>query len=85
VIEFAGGQGGRGGVKEWTMKLQDLTVGMKVAHPQYGEGVVEKISNVDAAIRFDNVLRTIDPQLAEVAPAEATARVEGLTVHGCSH
>lgn len=62
------------------MKLQDLTVGMKVVHPQYGAGVVEKISNVDAAIRFDNVLRTIDPQLAEVAPAEATARVEGLTV-----
>jgi hypothetical protein len=62
------------------MKLQDLIVGMKVVHPQYGEGVVEKISNVDAAIRFDNVLRTVDPQLAEVAPAEATARVEGSAV-----
>ena len=62
------------------MKIQDLTVGMKVLHPQYGTGVVEKISNVDAAIRFDNVLRTVDPQLAEVAPAEPTAKVEGLTV-----
>jgi hypothetical protein len=62
------------------MKLQDLIVGMKVVHPQYGAGVVEKISNVDAAIRFDNVLRTVDPQLAEVAPAEATARMEGLAV-----
>lgn len=62
------------------MKLQDLSVGMKVIHPQYGAGVVEKISNVDAAIRFDNILRTIDPQLAEIAPAEATVRVEGLTV-----
>ncbi len=62
------------------MKLQDLTVGMKVVHPQYGAGVVEKISNVDAAIRFDNVLRTVDPQLAEMAPAEAIVRVEGLTV-----
>ena len=49
-------------------------------HPQYGAGVVETISNVDAAIRFDNILRTIDPQLAEVAPAEATVRVEGLTI-----
>jgi hypothetical protein len=62
------------------MKLQDLSVGMKVIHPQYGAGVVEKISNVDAAIRFDNVLRTIDPELAEIAPAEATMTVEGLTV-----
>jgi hypothetical protein len=44
------------------MKLQDLTVGMKVAHPQYGTGVVKKISNLDAAIRLDNILRTIDPQ-----------------------
>jgi hypothetical protein len=51
-----------------------------VLHPQYGTGVVETISNVDAAIRFDNILRTIDPQLAEVAPAEPTVRVEGLTV-----
>ena len=62
------------------MKLQDLIVGMKVVHPQYGAGVVEKITNVDASIRFDNVLRTVDPELAEVAPAEATARVDGLTV-----
>jgi len=62
------------------MKLQDLTVGMKVIHPQYGAGIVETISNVDAAIRFGNVLRTVDPQLADVAPAEATVRVDGLTV-----
>lgn len=62
------------------MKLQDLTVGMKVVHPQYGAGVVESVSNVDAAIRFDNILRTVDPQLAEVAPAEATVKVEGLTI-----
>jgi hypothetical protein len=62
------------------MKLQDLTVGMKVVHPQYGAGVVEKISNVDASVRFDNILRTVDPDLAEMAPAEATVHVEGLTV-----
>jgi hypothetical protein len=62
------------------MKLQDLMVGMKVIHPQYGAGVVEKISNVDASVRFDNILRTVDPALAELAPAEAIVRVEGLTV-----
>jgi len=62
------------------MKITDLTVGMKVRHPQYGEGVVQKISNVDASILFGNTLRTVDPQLAEVAPAEAVVNVEGLTV-----
>ena len=62
------------------MKLQDLSVGMKVIHPQYGDGLVENISNVDASIRFGHVLRTVDPQLAEVAPAEAVASVEGLHV-----
>ena len=74
----------------WTMKLQDLSVGMKVVHPQYGAGVVEKITNVDAAIRFDNVLRTIDPQLAEVRARRgdrASGRVDCSleTIHGRSH
>jgi len=59
------------------MKLQDLIVGMKVLHPQYGAGVVDKITNVDASIRFDNMLRTVDPQLAEIAPAEAVAAIQG--------
>ena len=62
------------------MKLQDLIVGMKVLHPQYGAGVVDKITNVDASIRFDNMLRTVDPQLAEIAPAEAVAAIQGLNV-----
>src|SRR5689334_2969517 len=60
------------------MKIQDMTVGMKVRHPQYGEGVVEKISNVDVSILFGNIYRTVDPELAEVAPAEATVKLEGL-------
>ena len=34
------------------MKVKDLTVGMKVKHPQYGEGVVQKVSNVDATLLF---------------------------------
>lgn len=57
-----------------------MVVGMKVRHPNYGDGVVESISNVDAAIRFGNVLRTVDPALADVVPAEATVKVEGLSM-----
>ncbi len=62
------------------MKIKDLTVGMKVRHPQYGEGVVQKISNVDASVLFGNVLRTVDPELAELAHAEEVVGVEGLTM-----
>src|SRR5688572_7208776 len=62
------------------MRIQDLTVGMKVRHPQYGEGVVEKISNVDVSILFGNIFRTVDPELAEVVAAEATVKVEGLNM-----
>jgi hypothetical protein len=62
------------------MKIKDLAVGMKVRHPQYGEGVVQRISNVDATILFGNIVRTVDPELAEVAPAEAVVHVEGLTM-----
>jgi len=53
---------------------------MKVRHPQYGEGVVEKISTVDVSILFGNIHRTVDPELAEVVPAEAVVNVEGLTM-----
>jgi hypothetical protein len=52
------------------MRIQDLAVGMKVTHPQYGEGIVERVSNVDVTILFGNIVRTVDPDLAEVAPAE---------------
>lgn len=62
------------------MKLQELAVGMKVKHPHYGDGVVETISNVDAAIRFGSVLRTVDPLLAEVEAAEEAASAQGLRV-----
>jgi hypothetical protein len=62
------------------MKVKDLTVGMKVRHPQYGEGIVQKVSNVDATLLFGNVLRTVDPELADLAPAEAVVSVEGLTM-----
>ncbi len=57
------------------MKIQELSVGMKVRHPQYGDGIVQRISNVDVSILFGNTIRTVDPELAEVAPAEALVKV----------
>jgi hypothetical protein len=57
------------------MNAPILTVGMKITHPHHGEGVVEKISGGSADIRFGNVLRTIDPRLADIAVPEPTVKM----------
>ena len=48
---------------------------MKITHPHHGEGIVEKISEGSADIRFGNSLRTIDPRLAEITVPEATVKI----------
>ena len=60
------------------MKIESLHVGMKVRHPEYGIGKVEVVHAQTADIRFDTGLRTLEPQLSELAPAEPTAAVSGL-------
>jgi hypothetical protein len=62
------------------MSTPILTVGMKVTHPHHGEGVVEKISGDSADIRFGNVLRTIDPRLADIAVPEPTVKIGNVEV-----
>src|SRR2546430_9092143 len=57
------------------MHMPILTPGMKIVHPHHGEGIVEKVSVGSADIRFGNVLRTIDPQLAEIKVPEATVKI----------
>jgi hypothetical protein len=60
------------------MKIQNLTVGMSVRHPQYGIGVVRTISEQTAEVRFSDTLRTVDPELSGIAPAEPGMSVSGL-------
>jgi hypothetical protein len=62
------------------MKIQHLTVGLRVRHPQYGVGAVKAVSEHLAEIRFDDALRSIDPELGEVTPAEPSMAVSGLEV-----
>ena len=61
------------------MKMQELTVGLTIRHPQYGIGTVRSISEHAAEIRFDDSTRTIDPELSGIAPAEAGMTVSGLS------
>jgi hypothetical protein len=57
-----------------------LTPGMKIFHPNHGEGIVEKVSTGSAEIRFGNELRTIDPRLADIKVPEPTVRVGDVEV-----
>jgi hypothetical protein len=57
------------------MNTPILTVGMKITHPHHGEGIVEKVSIGSADIRFGNILRTIDPRLAEISVPEPTVKI----------
>lgn len=57
------------------MNTPILTVGMKITHPNHGEGIVEKVSGNSADIRFGNILRTIDPRLADISVPEPTVKI----------
>src|SRR6185437_2781778 len=57
------------------MSAPILTPGMKIIHPNHGEGIVEKVSTGSAEIRFGNVLRTIDPRLADIKVPEPMVKV----------
>jgi hypothetical protein len=62
----------------FAMKIQALHIGMSVLHPQYGLGTVKTISETTADILFTEGKRTIAPDAAGLAPAEAQMAVSGL-------
>ena len=62
------------------MKIEALSVGLKIRHPQYGLGTVKAISEKTAEIRFEDAQRTVDPELSEITPAEPRAAISGLEI-----
>jgi hypothetical protein len=60
------------------MKIEALHIGLKVKHQQYGAGVVKSISEHAAEVRFDDALRTVDPERSGMTPAEPSASISGL-------
>ena len=62
------------------MKIETLHIGMKVRHPQYGEGVVKAISEFTVDIRFADALRTLAPETSGIKSAETQAAISELQV-----
>ena len=60
------------------MKIQSLTIGLSVRHPQYGVGTVKTISEQTAEIRFNDAVRIIEPDLSGLVSAEPGVAVSGL-------
>src|SRR6266536_4535672 len=60
------------------MKVEALTIGLRIKHPKYGTGVVKSISEHAAEVRFDDALRTVEPESSGMAPAESTASISEL-------
>jgi hypothetical protein len=60
------------------MKIEALHVGLRIRHTQYGVGTVKTIAEKSAEIRFDDAVRTVDPELSGITPAEPSVSVSGL-------
>jgi hypothetical protein len=62
------------------MKIQQLTIGLQIRHPQYGLGIIKKLDEHTAEIRFNDILRSVNPDMADITPAEPVMEAKGLDV-----
>lgn len=69
------------GINPARMKIETLHIGMRIKHPQYGEGAVKSLTEHTADIRFDDgTTRTIAPQTSDIEPLEALATLSGMNM-----
>ena len=59
------------------MRTNELMIGMKVAHPQYGEGRVKAIEEQSATVQFGDGPKKLDPGILEPRQVESQVRIEG--------
>src|ERR1700759_4062372 len=57
-----------------------LQIGMKVRHPNYGNGVVKSLTEHTADIDFDGTQRTIAPESSDLTLSEPSAQISDLQV-----
>lgn len=50
------------------MRIESLQIGIKVCHPQHGEGSVKTISERAVEISSGSGLKTVEPQSAGLQP-----------------
>jgi hypothetical protein len=62
------------------MKVEELRIGQRIKHPQYGIGEVKAITEHSVDIQFSDLKRTISPQTSDIEPADTMASVRGLDV-----
>ena len=63
------------------MNIEKLYIGLRVQHPQYGNGVIKSISEHTADIKFDSgESRTIAPETTDLKVLEASADIQGLSI-----
>jgi hypothetical protein len=62
------------------MKIEVIHVGMKVRHPQYGEGIVKNISEHTVDVQFDEGRRIMEPEASGLEPSDAMVAISGLAL-----
>lgn len=62
------------------MKIEAVHVGMKVQHPQYGQGVVKSVAEHTCDVLFDDGKRIVDPEASELRPSGEHVEVSGLSM-----